>query len=528
MRERSTQIKLLQPRQPSSLAMDPEEFRKAGSLLVNKIADFLSVLPQKAVNPGLGPQAARTKLENASLPQEGENTLAVLEKACELLFENSLFNGHPRFWGYITSSAAPISALADMLAAAVNPNVGAFALSPMATEIEKQTIQWLSEFIGYGPGAEGIFVSGGNMANFLGFLAARKAKVKENIREEGLRPIPIQSRRLPAGEQRGESQEQQLYSQYTIYCAKGTHTWIQKAADLFGHGTASIRWIEVNKNQQIECEKLEKQLLSDISDGHSPFLVIGNGGSVGTGVVDPFAEIAAICRKYNLWFHIDGAYGAPAAALPEMASLYAGLELADSIALDPHKWLYSALEAGCILVREPGQLQAAFSYHPDYYKFDGKGPDIPLNFFEYGMQNSRGFRALKVWMGLKQAGKGEYIKMIREDIALARDLFQLVKKEADLEAGTQNLSITTFRYVPRDLAKQSKEAYLNRLNEALLERLQAGGEVFLSNAVIDGKYYLRVCIVNFRTSLSDLHALIIIVLREGKLLDTEKRGSVLH
>jgi aromatic-L-amino-acid decarboxylase len=492
-------------RQNTPLAMEPEEFRQAGHDLVNRIADFLRTLPQKPVTSGERPKEIRSVLGSSGLPAEGAFASDIIQEATDLLFNHSLFNGHPRFWGYITSSATPIGALGDMLAAAVNPNVGAYALSPMATEVERQTIQWIAEFIGYPISCGGLFVSGGNMANFIGLLAARRAKAGWDIRKEGI----------------------QAYDRpFTVYCSKGTHTWVQKAVDLFGFGTDAIRWIEVDENQQLDLALLERQIASDQAQGCQPLVVIGNAGSVSTGTVDPLAGISSVCRKSNLWFHVDGACGAPAAGLPESSALFKGLEEADSVALDPHKWFYSPLEAGCILVRDPQHLQDAFSFHPDYYHFDGSGEDKPVNYFDYGMQNSRGFRALKVWMAFKQAGRNGYLNLIRGDIALSQHLFSLVQNQPELEAVSQSLSITTFRYVPQDLTGNPDEPYLNRLNEALLDQLQAGGEVFLSNAVINEKYCLRACIVNFRTQPSDIEALTEIVLRQGKLVDAQLREQL--
>lgn len=487
----------------NSLDMSAEEFRDAGYQLVDKIAHFISELPQKSVTKAEKPQQIRSFLGVDHLPDQGTSAAELLEESSKLLFAHSLFNGHPRFWGYITSSATPIGALGDLLASAVNANAGAYPLSPMATEIEKQTIQWIAELIHYPSDCGGIFVSGGNMANFTGFLAARKAQTHWNIRTEGLIEHP----------------------QLVLYCAQGTHTWVQKAADLFGLGTDAIRWIRVNAQQQMNVEVLQHQIETDKQQGKLPFMVVGTAGSVSTGAVDDLSAIAEVCRRYTLWFHVDGAYGAPAAALPENSDLFKELDEADSVALDPHKWLYSPLEAGCILVRKPELLTDAFSFHPEYYNFDGTNDDPQTNFHDYGMQNSRGFRALKVWLGLKQAGRNGYIHLIREDIALAEILHELVSQEPDLEAFIQNLSITTFRYKPSDLPveKAETEQYLNHLNEALLNRLQSGGEVFLSNAVIQGTYCLRVCVVNFRTTFHDMKALLAIVLHEGKILDTELR-----
>jgi aromatic-L-amino-acid/L-tryptophan decarboxylase len=277
---------------------------------------------------------------------------------------------------------------------------------------------------------------------------------------------------------------------------------------------------------------LEKQIISDRGAGLLPFLVVGTAGTVGTGAVDPLPEIAAICQKHDLWFHVDGAYGAPAAVLPDAADDLLGLRLADSVALDPHKWLYSPLEAGCVLVRNPKHLTDTFSHNPSYYNFDGKGDhgsedDTPINYHEFGMQNSRGFRALKVWLALRQVGRAGYIQMIGDDIALAQALFEEIGAYPELQAMTQNLSITTFRYVPLDLRDQTEESesYLNNLNQEVLNRLQIGGEAFVSNAVVDGKYLLRACIVNFRTTLADVEALPEIVVRLGKQVDAELRPA---
>jgi glutamate/tyrosine decarboxylase-like PLP-dependent enzyme len=246
---------------------------------------------------------------------------------------------------------------------------------------------------------------------------------------------------------------------------------------------------------------------------------------VAVGAIDPLPEIAAICKKEGLWFHVDGAYGVPAAVLPEAPAELRGIQEADSVAIDPHKWLYSPLEAGCVLVREPRHLLEAFTFHPDYYNFDNRGDESPINYYELGPQNSRGFRALKVWLALRLVGRDGYVRMIRDDIALARSLYQMAEATPELQAFTQNLSITTFRFVPLDLAAgdESAETHLNGLNREILNRLQAGGEVYLSNAVLEGTFVLRACVVNFRTRLSDIETLVETVVRTGKIVDSRMR-----
>jgi len=453
--------------------------------------------------PDESPAAVRRALDaERSLPVTGTDGSTLLDEAADLLFDHSLFNGHPRFFGYITSSPAPIGALGDLLASAVNQNVGAWRLAPMATEIEAQTVRWIAELIGYPTGTGGLLVSGGNMANFVCFLAARCAHAP-HLRTAGMRATMAPLR---------------------VYASAETHTWIQKAADLFGVGTDAIRWIATDGQQRMDVAALEQQIVVDREHGDVPFLVVGTAGTVSTGAVDPLPEIADICRRHHVWFHVDGAYGALAARVPDAPDSLRALSEADSVAVDPHKWLYAPLEAGCALVRRPGDLLQAFSYHPSYYHFDHE----VTNYFDYGPQNSRGFRALKVWLALRQVGSAGYLAMIGDDLRLARRLYALAAEHPDFEAMTQHLSVTTFRYVPRDLRAtlQSEEtsAYVQRLNQELLTRVERSGEAFLSNATIDGRFALRACIVNFRTSQADIDALLPLLARLGGEADAALRG----
>jgi aromatic-L-amino-acid/L-tryptophan decarboxylase len=479
------------------LEFSSEEFRTLGHQLVDRIASHFDTIRERSVTPGESLAVVRRAIgADQGLPVTGSQSNAMLEEVTETLFQHSLFNAHPRFWGYITSGPAPIGVLADFVASAVNPNVGAWKLAPAATEIEAQTVRWIAEFIGYTTDCGGLMVSGGNMANFVCFLAARRAKVDWNIRESGL--AGDGSRRL------------------LIYASTSTHTWIQKAADLFGHGTDAIRWIETDQEQRINPEALRRQVARDREHGEQPFLVIATAGSVGTGAVDPLTELGSLCRDYGLWFHVDGAYGAFAANAPGVPSDLAALKDADSVAVDPHKWLYAPLEAGCALVRKPEQLLNAFSYHPSYYHFEEEA----TNYLDLGMQNSRGFRALKVWIALRQVGRDGYLKMIGDDIRLAKHLHSLASAHPELEALSCGLSITTFRYVPPELRQlvgsAETEEYLNGLNKETLSRIELGGEAFLSNAVVEGKFALRACIVNFRTSLEDVEAVPELIVRIGR------------
>jgi aromatic-L-amino-acid decarboxylase len=489
------------------IEMTPEEFRRAGHRLVDQIAEFLDSIPGRPLAPNEPPQVVRAALGEGSLPEKGTSSAQVLDQAAKLLFDHSLLSAHPRFWGYIYSSAAPIGALGDFLAAAVNPNVGAWSLSPIASEIEAQTVRWIAELIGYPADCGGLLVSGGNMANFVPFLVARKVKTDWNASGEGLR--------APAGRP------------LRVYCSAETHTWIHKAADLFGLGTDAIRWIGTDAELRMDTAELRRRIREDRERGDLPFLVVGAAGSVSTGAVDPLPALAAMAREEGLWFHVDGAYGAIAAALPDASADLRGLSLADSVAVDPHKWLYAPVEAGCALVRNRRELFRTFSHRPPYYHFPEHGGEEAVNYFEHGMQNSRGFRALKVWLALRHVGREGYVRMIADDVRLAQALYRRAQEHAELEACTQGLSITTFRYVPSGLkpGTEQVEAYLNRLNEALLTRLQGSGETFVTNAVIRGAFVLRACFVNFKSTLADVEALPEIVTRLGADVDNELRRS---
>ena len=487
----------------AALAMGPEEFRRLGHALVDSVATFLDSLPKRRVATGESPGAIRALLDaERPLPAAGTDAADLLRSATELLFNHSLFNGHPRFFGYITSSPAPIGILGDFLAAAVNANVGAWRLAPVATEIEAQAVRWIAELIGYPRECGGLFVSGGNMANFVGLLAARAAAAEWDIRRTGLAASTTRLR---------------------VYASPETHTWIHKATDLAGVGTDAIRWISTDADLRMDTGALRTALTQDRGAAERPLMVIGTAGSVSTGVIDPLFDIAEICREFGAWFHVDGAYGAFAAAVPGSPRDLEALRLADSVAVDPHKWLYAPLEAGCILARHPDKLRTAFAYHPPYYHFGEEA----TNYVDFGPQNSRGFRALKVWLALRQVGREGYASMIADDIQLSKRLFAAVAAHSELEAWTQSLSITTFRYVPADLRLQREEtataAYLNALNEALLERIQGSGEAFVSNAVVRGSYLLRACIVNFHTGAGDVDAIPEIVARLGREVDARMR-----
>jgi glutamate/tyrosine decarboxylase-like PLP-dependent enzyme len=489
----------------SVLDMPAPEFRSLGHALIDQIADFYDSLPRRTVTRPFAPREFPLVCGAEELEEQGRDAGEVLAELVPALFRHSLHNGHPRFMGYITSSAAPLGALADLLAAAINANVAKWDLAPAASEIESLTVRWIADLIGYPRDCSGLMTSGGTMANFLAFVAARRAGTPWDVRKSGSYG---DSRRL------------------TVYVSKEAHTWIEKAADVCGMGTDAVRWIGTDRQGRMRPDLLREQLESDLAQQCLPILVVGTAGTVATGAIDPLRELAALCADYRLWFHVDGAYGAPAAVLPEAPDDLHALALADSVAIDPHKWLYCPLEAACVLTKHHDALRAAFGYRPEYYHFEEKQASA-VNYYELGMQNSRAFRALKVWLALRHAGRAGYRDSIRGDIGLAERLFALLAEHPEFETNRVSLSIVTFRYVPRGFQREGAgvEAYLDRLNRMLLAELQTGGEAFVSNAVVGGRYLLRACIVNFRTLQRDIEAMPSLIAGIGRRLDHAMRPT---
>ncbi|MDX1566260.1 MAG: aminotransferase class V-fold PLP-dependent enzyme [Longimicrobiales bacterium] len=512
--------------------MTSEEFRRAAHVLVDRIADHWEGIRDRPVAPGESPETVRDLVgADRSLPLEGAEIGPLLEETADLLFRHSTFNGHPRFFGYITAGPSPVGILGDFLAAAVNPNVGSWSLAPAATEIEEQTVRWIAELIGYPTDCGGLLVSGGNMANFVAFLAARLHAVGPEVQKRG----------LPVGELDGvdaaeAGRSREVSGLLRVYGSAETHTWIEKAADQYGLGTDSVRWIETDERQRMRVDALARAVEEDRKSGAIPMMVVGTAGTTGVGAVDPLDRLADFCRDEGIWFHVDGAYGAFAAALPDASPDLQSLGRADSVAVDPHKWLYAPLEAGCVLVRDRELLRKAFSYHPPYYHFGVQA----TNYVDFGPQNSRGFRALKVWLALRQVGRKGYEKMIADDVRLAEALHVAAADHPELEAATRELSITTFRYVPEgwggegpaDIgdteeteASDPAGPYLDALNEEILERMERSGEAYVSKAIISGSVHLRACIVNFRTEGADVEALPGIGARIGREIHDEWGGS---
>lgn len=421
----------------------------------------------------------------------------------DLLFERSMYPGHPRFLAYVSGAGTVPAAPADLLAAGVNMNLGGWGLSPGATELELHLTRFFAQRFGLPETSGGLIVSGGAMANFVALKMARDRVAGWDVRTAGVSAGPP----------------------LTMYMSAETHVVSSRAADMLGLGTDAVRIVDVGGDFRIRIDRLCDAIRADREAGSRPFAVVASAGTVATGAIDPLDEIADLCATEGVWFHVDGAYGGPGAFVDDLRPAFAGIERADSIAFDPHKWLYTPHSGGCVLVRDLQHLADAFAVHATYVRQDkertGRGLDLGM----LGPQFSRGFWALKIWVSILAHGWRAYRERISHDAALARYLGRMVEAHRAFElACPVGLSICCFRYVPEDLVDgPDREEYLDLLNERLMTEAQQDGRVFFSNAVLHDRFVLRVCIVNFRTEADDLDAVLEVAAELGHKLDTELR-----
>jgi aromatic-L-amino-acid/L-tryptophan decarboxylase len=438
-------------------------------------------------------------------PMEEAELLAYLR---DMVFDYSVFAGHPRFMAYVSGTGTVPGAVADLIAAGVNMNVGGWRLSPAATEIELALLRWFARQFGLPSSAGGLLVSGGAMANFVGLKIARDMKAGWDTRSQGLQPGP----------------------QMVMYASQEVHVVSDRAADMLGLGTDSVRKIPVDEGMRLRTPDLREAVARDRDAGLLPFAVVATAGTVTTGAIDPLEEIADVCAQEGLWFHVDAAYGGPAVLTQDLGPLFAGIERADSIAFDPHKWLYTPHSGGCVLVRDMTDQIMSFLVAPSYIHLDQEHAGRGLDFAAMGPQFSRGFQALKVWVSLLAHGRRAYAARISHDAELARYMGVRVEEHPELElAAPVGLSICCFRYVPPGLPEgPDRDAYVSDLNDHLMSHIQEDGRAFCSNAYLDDMWALRACIVNFRTEATDVDALLDAAVELGRALDGEIRPEALR
>ena len=468
--------------------LDPsaDEIRAWGDSVIRFMTDYLGNLRDRGVYRRIFSRRIRDRLD-AALPTKGTDFDSLLKIFREDIIPFSRQNAHPRMFGYVQSPGIPLAAFADLLASTLNANLTVWRSAPAPVELERLTIDWIRQILGFNAEAVGLFVSGGSMANLAAIAAARQAKADSSGR-------------------------------LRIYASSETHFSIAKAAALLGIGRENVRQVAVDEHFKIRTDDLFAKITTDLGAGYVPFCVVANAGTVNTGTVDPLAEIREIADRFQLWMHVDGSYGAFAVLAESARKLFVGMERADSIALDPHKWLYLPVDVGCVIYRDPEKARAAFAHEAEYTRIIGEQGDETFAFWNYGPELSRRFRALKVWMLLKGVGLDALSQAIESNLACARYFESMVRDSDDFEmAAPVELSIFCFRHVPAQVKKKSPEA-IDAFNERLLVALQRDGSSYLSNATLGGRFALRGCVLNYRTTLRDMEILLDDLRRVAKLL----------
>ncbi len=463
---------------PDRLSIPPDEIRAMGRATLERVVAYYETLPARPVVIPSTSQAIRAQLEEP-LPQAGCDFVALLDTFDQVIARFSRHNGHPRFFGYISSPGTPVTAVGSMLAGALNANLTCWRSAPAGTELEHITINWLKEILGYPAEAAGLFTSGGSMANLAALAAARSARSPANVVVDG---AAATGKRM------------------CVYVSREGHFSIRKAAGLLGLGESNVREILTDSSLRIDLADLERQVERDLAAAHLPFCVVANAGTTGTGAFDPIGELSDFARHYGLWLHVDAAYGGFAALAPSARGYFERIGEADSVALDPHKWLFLPVGCGCVLYRDPGSARAAFGHDAEYTRRIGLERDEAFAFWDYGPELSRPFRALDLWLLIKYTGAARLGEAIEQNIACAKYFESLVAASDDFEMlAPVALSIFCFRYAPPGYAGD-----LNALNERLLVDVQRAGSTYLSNAKIGNAFALRGCVLNYRTTFRDM------------------------
>jgi aromatic-L-amino-acid decarboxylase len=482
----------------AELTLDPadwDELRALGHRMVDDMFDYLAGVRDRPVWQPLPEEVKRRLAE--PVPHAGAPVAAVYEQFTRDVLPYPIGNIHPRFWGWVMGTGTPLAMLADMLASGMNPQTA--GVQEGARYVEERVIAWLAELMGFPAGSSGLLVSGGSMANLVALAVARHARAGFDVRERGLTDgtPPL-----------------------VVYASTEVHSSVRKAVELMGMGRRQLHLVPVDDQYRIEVDALRAAIAADRAVGRRPICVVGNAGTVNTGAIDDLTALAELCRQEQLWFHVDGAFGALLTLSPELRGLVRGLDSADSVAFDLHKWGYLPFEVGCTLVRHADTHRDAFAVAPSYLGATPRGPAAGgVLFADLGLQLSRGFRALKVWMALKTHGADEIGRVIAQNVAQIRHLAALVDAHPDLERlAPVPLNICCFRFVAPGLA----EPELNAVNQEILWRLQESGIAMPSHTVLDGKFAIRAANTNQRTRREDFDLLVRTVVEIGRRVVAER------
>lgn len=467
-------------------SLDPEnwdELRALGHRVLDDMVDYLQTIRDRPVWQPL-PESTK-RLFSMPMPLAGSGAAAVYDRIRDDILPYPTGNIHPRFWSWVGGTGTPTQLIADMVISTMN-STGLGFDEVASTHVELQLLDWLKDMLGYPSGASGLLVSGGSMANLVGLAVARNCMAGFDIRQQGI---------SAGGEPR-----------LVFYASSETHSSVHKAIELLGHGSESLHTVPVLDDYTIDIGALRQAIESDRQHGYRPACIVANIGTVNTGALDPLPALAEIASSERLWLHADAAFGAFARLSPQSAALVDGLERADSLAFDLHKWLYVQYDCGCVLVKDSEAHRNTFSVLPSYLRSLDRGlASGPLNFSEYGVQLSRSFKALRAWMGLKSEGVQRYAQQIEQNIRQAQYLTELVTQHPELELlAPTALNIVNFRYIASGLDTEA----VNELNAEILMTLQERGIAAPSSTMLHGKFSLRVAICNHRSRREDFDALV--------------------
>jgi aromatic-L-amino-acid/L-tryptophan decarboxylase len=483
----------------SSFTWSPEEIRRVGHRAVDLIAAHLTQLPDRPVFRPV-PEPLTRALLTTPIPQHGESPDEILDRFAADIDPYPFGNGHPRFYAWVNSPPAPIGIVADALAAAMNPSVAGG--NHAAVWIERQVLEWFKDLTGFPAPSMGLLVSGASAAAITALAVARHAACARrgiDVRAHGLASRDLDGRAL----------------RLLVYRSAEGHACHQKAVELLGLGHASMRVVATDNALRLDPAALDAMITADTTAGSTPMAVIASAGTVNTGAVDPIDTIADVCARHGVWLHVDAAYGAPSILTSRYRAALAPIARADSVAIDPHKWLYVPVDAGLVLVKDASVMRDAFSLVPAYLRTDDDvhGVQGPPWFSEYGPEQTRPFRALKVWAALRYFGIEGYRTLIEHDLALAQYLARRVRERPDFELWEpQELGIVCFRLCPPEARHTGDQ--LDAINRNALRRLQLGGRGFVSSTVLHGRFWLRACIVNPRATEADVDAVLDAIVAE--------------
>lgn len=466
------------------LTLDPsnwEDFRALAHRMVDDAINETRAIREKPIYTA-PPQEIKYRLLDEPVPMEPQGEEAVYDQFLQDVFPYRLGNINPNFYGWVMGNGFPMAFMADMLAATMNPHMAGLNQSPRY--VEEKVIDWFRELMGFPVGTSGLLLSGGSMANMTGLIVARNVKAGFDLKTDGLWDSPILS----------------------IYCTAETHSWLKKSAEAMGMGTRSLRIVPMHDDYRMDCYALRKMIQEDRALGMRPIAVIGTAGTVNTGATDDLDVLADICQEEDLWFHVDGAFGALVAISSKLKHIVKGMERADSVGFDLHKWMYLPFECACLLVRDGVEHEKAFVNTATYLQVFDRGVMAGgTPFSGRGLELTRGFKALKAWMSLKAYGFDRFAQLIERNVAQAQELKTLVEATPQLEVvAPVPLNIVCFRFIAPNVDLEQ----LNDINQEILWLLQERGLAVPSSTIIDGKFCIRAAIVNHRTNSDDLANLV--------------------